>query len=79
MSRLLVFCIAALVFAQLLAAEPIVSPSNDIGTLGAVNSTATAVNGQRQVVGASDIRFDRALGTLRHAFSWTLEGGSRWC
>jgi probable HAF family extracellular repeat protein len=79
MSRLLFFCTAALVFAQLIAAEPLVTPPNDLGTLGGVHSTATIVNDQGQVVGTSDFRFDRAFGTLQHAFSWTLEGGSRWC
>jgi len=124
MSRLLFFGTAALVFAQLIATELLVSPANDVGTLGGVNSNATginaaaqvvglsdtlagpshaffgttslrmldlgtlarsgtsnatAVNDQGQVVGSGDVRFDRALGTLRHAFSWTLEGGSRWC
>ena len=79
MSRRLFFCTVALVFAQLIAAESLVSPRNDLGTLGGVNGTATAVSDQNQVVGTSDFRFDRALGTLQHAFSWTLEGGSRWC
>ena len=79
MSRRLFFCTVALVFAQLIAAEPLVSPPNDLATLGAVNGTATVVNDQSHVVGTSDFRFDRALGTLPHAFSWTLEGGSRWC
>jgi probable HAF family extracellular repeat protein len=69
----------ALVFAQLMVAEPLVSPPNDLDTPRGVNSTATAVNDPGQVVGTSDFRVDRALGTLRHAFSWTLEGGSRWC
>jgi probable HAF family extracellular repeat protein len=68
----------ALVFAQVIAAEPLVSPPNDLGTLS-VHGTATVVNDQGQVVGTSDFRFDRALGTPQHAFSWTLEGGSRWC
>jgi probable HAF family extracellular repeat protein len=72
------FC-TVLVVAQLMLAEPLVSPPKDLGSPGGVKSTATAVNDQGQVVGTSDFRFDRALGTLRHAFSWTLEGGSRWC
>jgi hypothetical protein len=78
MSRLS-FCTVALVFAQIMVAKPLDSPPNDLGTPGGVNSIATDVNHQRQVVGTGDFRFDRALGTLRHAFSWTLEGGSRWC